>query len=139
MLWFLKIFSSKNLSNILAFFWLKLQLVFEKNIDHNIGLWDKGHFFAKNWQKWQKIVIITSTPVRIILYSLQLRFPYFSSKEIQTCAWKIYGKNTIFSGLFEYEIMDLGPMLCNKKKIFSPKNWQKAGVFCSKYCQFMRN
>jgi hypothetical protein len=29
---------------------------------HNIGFWEKRHFFAKNCQKSQKIVIITSTP-----------------------------------------------------------------------------
>jgi hypothetical protein len=30
--------------------------------DHNIGFWEKHHFFAENWQKPQKIMIITSTP-----------------------------------------------------------------------------
>jgi hypothetical protein len=29
--------------------------------DHNIGFWEKRQFFAENWQKSQKIVIITST------------------------------------------------------------------------------
>jgi hypothetical protein len=59
---FLKIFSPKNLAKILAFFaqttasFCKkigiITLVFEKN----------ANFFAENWQKSQKIVIITSTP-----------------------------------------------------------------------------
>jgi hypothetical protein len=31
---------------------------------HNIGFREKRHFFAKNFQKSQKIVIITSTPGR---------------------------------------------------------------------------
>jgi hypothetical protein len=33
-----------------------------QTFDHNIGFWEKRHFFAKNCQKSQKIVIITSTP-----------------------------------------------------------------------------
>jgi hypothetical protein len=33
-----------------------------KEFDHNIGFGEKRHFFAENWQKSQKIVIITSTP-----------------------------------------------------------------------------
>jgi hypothetical protein len=57
----LKIFSLKNFAKKLAFFaqnkaklcrnWI-ITLVFEKN----------ANFFAENWQKSQKIVIITSTP-----------------------------------------------------------------------------
>jgi predicted sugar kinase len=56
------IFSPKNLAKILAFFArttasffvkiLIITLVFEKN----------ANLFAENWQKSQKIVIITSTP-----------------------------------------------------------------------------
>jgi hypothetical protein len=55
------IFSPKNLANKLAFFAqttasfckkVIIKLVFEKN----------ANFFAENWQKSQKIVIITSTP-----------------------------------------------------------------------------
>jgi hypothetical protein len=56
-----KIFSPKNLAKKLAFFaqnkaklcknWI-ITLVFEKN----------DNFFAENWHKSQKIVIITSTP-----------------------------------------------------------------------------
>jgi hypothetical protein len=33
-----------------------------QNCDHNIGFWEKRQFFRKNWQKSQKIVIITSIP-----------------------------------------------------------------------------
>jgi hypothetical protein len=32
------------------------------NFDHNIGFWEKRQFFAENWRKSQKIVIITSIP-----------------------------------------------------------------------------
>jgi hypothetical protein len=58
----LKIFSLKNFAKKLAFLTqnkaklckiLIITLVFEKN----------ANFFAENWQKSQKIVIITSTPV----------------------------------------------------------------------------
>jgi hypothetical protein len=35
-----------------------------QNFDHNIGFEKNVIFFAENWQKLQKIVIITSTPVR---------------------------------------------------------------------------
>jgi hypothetical protein len=61
MLWFLNLFSTKNSAKKLAFltqnkakFWKKLiiTLVFKKN----------ATFFAENWEKSQKIVIITSTP-----------------------------------------------------------------------------
>jgi hypothetical protein len=57
----LKIFSTKNSAKKLAFLtqnkaklcknWI-ITLVFEKN----------ANFFAENWQKSQKIVIITTTP-----------------------------------------------------------------------------
>jgi hypothetical protein len=53
----LKIFLPKNLAKILAFFaqtadnFCKNLIVFEKN----------ANFFAENWQKSQKIVIITLT------------------------------------------------------------------------------
>jgi hypothetical protein len=33
-----------------------------QNFYHNIGFCEKRHFFAKNWQKSQRNVIITSTP-----------------------------------------------------------------------------
>jgi hypothetical protein len=60
-----KISSPKNLAKnwrfllkLLLFFWKKmiLTLVYEKN----------ANFFAENWQKSQKLVIITSTPVRFL-------------------------------------------------------------------------
>jgi hypothetical protein len=34
--------------------------------DHDIGF-KKTHFYAENWQKSQKIVIITSTPGGLVL------------------------------------------------------------------------
>jgi hypothetical protein len=43
-------------------FLLKTKLNYAK-MDHNIAFWEKRHFFAENWQKSQKIVIITSTPI----------------------------------------------------------------------------
>jgi hypothetical protein len=60
----LKIFLPKNLAKKMAFFTqnkpklcktLIIALVFEKNVN----------FFAENWQKSQKIVIIPSTPGRV--------------------------------------------------------------------------
>jgi hypothetical protein len=36
-----------------------------QNFDHNIGFWEKRQFFAENWEKSQKIVIITSTPGQV--------------------------------------------------------------------------
>jgi hypothetical protein len=57
-----KIFSPKTLAKLLAFL-LKLLLVFFKKYDRNIGFWKKRFYFAENWQKSHKLVIITSTPV----------------------------------------------------------------------------
>jgi hypothetical protein len=56
-----KIFSPKNFAKKLAFF-AQTTASFCKNCDHNIVFWEKRQFFAENWQKSQKIVIITSTP-----------------------------------------------------------------------------
>jgi predicted acetyltransferase len=33
-----------------------------QKFDHTISFREKHQFFVENWQKWQKIVIITSTP-----------------------------------------------------------------------------
>jgi hypothetical protein len=33
-----------------------------QNFDHYIVFWEKRQIFAENWEKSQKIVIITSTP-----------------------------------------------------------------------------
>jgi hypothetical protein len=55
------IFSPKNLAKIFAFF-AQTTATFCKNCDHNIGFEKNANFFAENWQKSQKIVIITSTP-----------------------------------------------------------------------------
>jgi hypothetical protein len=56
-----KIFSPKNLAKKLALL-AQNTVSFWKIIDHNIGFWEKRHFFAENGQKSRKIVIITSTP-----------------------------------------------------------------------------
>jgi hypothetical protein len=45
-------------------FLLKLLLVFAKIVIITSVFEKKRHFFAENWQKSQKIVIITSTPGR---------------------------------------------------------------------------
>jgi hypothetical protein len=47
-----------------------------ENFDHNIGFWENANFFADNWQKSQKIVIITSTP--------GAGFPYFLVHDTKT-------------------------------------------------------
>jgi hypothetical protein len=45
----------------LAFF-AQATASFCKNCDHNMVFEKNANFFAENWQKSQKIVIITSTP-----------------------------------------------------------------------------
>jgi hypothetical protein len=37
-----------------------------QNFVHNIGFWEKRQFFPENYQKSQKIVIITSTPGQVV-------------------------------------------------------------------------
>jgi hypothetical protein len=56
-----KIFSPKNLAKILAFF-AQTSVVFAKIVIITLVLRKTPNFFAENWQKSQKIVIITSTP-----------------------------------------------------------------------------
>jgi hypothetical protein len=56
-----KIFSAKNLAKILAFF-AQTSVVFAKIVIITLVLRKTPNFFAENWQKSQKIVIITSTP-----------------------------------------------------------------------------
>jgi hypothetical protein len=62
LLWFWKYFRSffrwKNWR-----FWLKTKVNYAK-FDHNIGFWENANVFAENFRKSQKIVIITTTPVR---------------------------------------------------------------------------
>jgi hypothetical protein len=60
MLWFFKYFRRKFRQKNWRF-WLKTKLNYPI-FYHNIGFWEKRHFFAENCQKSQKIVIITSTP-----------------------------------------------------------------------------
>jgi hypothetical protein len=60
---FLNIFAEKFSEKIGVFDtkqrWIML------NLDHNIGFREKCNFFCENWQKSQKIVIITLTPVYV--------------------------------------------------------------------------
>jgi hypothetical protein len=56
-----KIFSQKNLAKILAFF-AQATASFCKNVIITLVFEKNANFFAENWQKSQKIVIITSTP-----------------------------------------------------------------------------
>jgi hypothetical protein len=59
----LNIFSPKNLAKILAFF-AQTTASFCKNMIVTLLVEKNANFFAENWQKSQKIVIITSTPGR---------------------------------------------------------------------------
>jgi hypothetical protein len=56
----LKIFSPKNLAKILAFF-AQTTAIFCKNLIITLVFEKNAIFFAENWQKMQKIVIITPT------------------------------------------------------------------------------
>jgi hypothetical protein len=55
MLWFLKYFRQQI--GVLA----QTAVVFLQKFDHNSGFWEKRQFFAENFQKSRKIVIIIST------------------------------------------------------------------------------
>jgi hypothetical protein len=70
-----KIFLPKNLAKIFAFF-AQTTVSFCKNCYHNIGFWEKRQFFAENWKKSPKIVIITSTPGSVII----------SKNKFETCS-----------------------------------------------------
>jgi Na+-translocating ferredoxin:NAD+ oxidoreductase RnfG subunit len=56
-----KIFSPKNLAKILAFF-AQSAATFCKNLIIKLFFEKNANFFDQNWQKSQKILIITSTP-----------------------------------------------------------------------------
>jgi hypothetical protein len=56
-----KIFSPENLAKILAFF-AQTTVRFCKNMIITLVFEKNANFFDENWQKSQKIVIITSTP-----------------------------------------------------------------------------
>jgi hypothetical protein len=58
----LKIFSPKNLAKKLAFFAQNKAEICKNWIITLCFFLEKRYFFAENWQKSQKIVIITSTP-----------------------------------------------------------------------------
>jgi hypothetical protein len=65
MLCFLKYFCrKKNCKNIGAF-WLKTKLNYTKN--WSLLFKKKRQYFAENWRKLQKIVIITSTPATALI------------------------------------------------------------------------
>jgi hypothetical protein len=57
----LKIFLPKNFTKI-GVSLLKLMLAFEKNVNMALVFEINAIFSAENWQKPQKIVILTSTP-----------------------------------------------------------------------------
>jgi hypothetical protein len=79
MLWFFKYFRQKNRRKNYS-----ERSSIMQNFDHNIGFWEKRQFFAENWQKSQKIVIITSTPRRKV----------FGTRTFQCIlTWKGYGFN----------------------------------------------
>jgi hypothetical protein len=98
-----KIFSPKKLAKILAFFahttasfWknLFITLVFEKN----------ANFFAENWRKSQKIVIITSNPgVNLLLakcsktkMSETVHRPFAENRCAENCFAEKYLRNRLF-------------------------------------------
>jgi hypothetical protein len=59
----LKNISAEKFDEDIGVFWLSSYCkYFLQKYDQNIGFCEKRHFFAINWQKSQKIVIITSTP-----------------------------------------------------------------------------
>jgi hypothetical protein len=59
----LKTFSPKNLAKILAFLCSNYLLpIFSNTLIITFVLEKNANFFAENWQKPKKIVIITSTP-----------------------------------------------------------------------------
>jgi hypothetical protein len=79
----LKIFLPKNLAKINRRFLLKLLLVFAKKLIITLVFEKNANFVAKNWQKSQKIVIITSTPeCSITLPPLEWSFSLMSSYKI---------------------------------------------------------
>jgi hypothetical protein len=52
---------------------MRKYLRFLQIFDHNSGIWEKCYFFAENWQKSQKIVIIASTPGANTTYDRDLQ------------------------------------------------------------------
>jgi hypothetical protein len=79
----LKIFSSKNLANLLAGF-AQTTAIFDI-FNHDIGFREKRHFFAENWQKSQKIVIITSTPGTAVFKNRKFRRHLMARKSVNFC------------------------------------------------------
>jgi hypothetical protein len=58
---------------------------FTQNLDHNIGFQEQRQFFAENWRKSQKIVIITSTPVvkNADLYIQHLQYANLIKRQVR--------------------------------------------------------
>jgi hypothetical protein len=69
MLWFFKYFC-KKISEKIGGFDSKQSYIMKK-FDHNISFWEKRQFFAENWRKLQKIMIITSTPEMLLAVVFQ--------------------------------------------------------------------
>jgi hypothetical protein len=61
----LKIFSPKKIGGKSKFLTLNPHLAFESKLIHNVALYRKRHFFAENWRKTPKNVIITLTLVML--------------------------------------------------------------------------
>jgi hypothetical protein len=73
-----KIFSPKNLAKILAFF-AQTNASFCKNLIITLVFKKNANIFAENWQKSQKIVIVTSTPGLCTFYSTISPRPFYQT------------------------------------------------------------
>jgi hypothetical protein len=84
----LKIFSPKNLAKILAFF-AQTTVTFYKNLIITLVFEKNVNFFAENWQKFARIVIITSTPDEFAKKSSKMKpSQYFVKINTQLLRWK---------------------------------------------------
>jgi hypothetical protein len=72
MLWFLKYFHRKNYPKNWRF-WLKTKLNFEKKLIVTLVFKKNANFFAENWEKSQKIVIINNIDPWSQSYKLELQ------------------------------------------------------------------
>jgi hypothetical protein len=71
-----------------------------KKFDHNIGLLKNANFFAENCQKWQKIVILTSTPKKARQCASEAIIESFESqfRRSQKRIWKVQLSAACFQG-----------------------------------------
>jgi hypothetical protein len=76
----LKIFSPKNFVNKLACL-AQNKAKLCKNLIITLVFVKNANFFAENWKKLQKMVIITSTPGRAMLCNLKRQGVHCSSKQ----------------------------------------------------------